>query len=207
MLFVGRKLKKALYFMKCFLSIFCLLLSSYSFSQLTDSTIYDLKTGRLIEDTSFIYSLPYEIGKKYLFVQGANSKFSHKNELSYDFKMSNGSKICAARDGVVIATKSDSDKGGVKDEFLDDGNHVIIRHSDGSIAHYWHLEHNGVLVNVGDIITKGQVIGLSGNTGYTAFPHLHFQVLSSDGKQILVRFQTKKGVIYIRPGRHYKSVS
>lgn len=192
--------------MKWLLSMFCFVIPFNSFCQLDDRTIRDLKTGRLIEDTSFVYSLPYEAGKKYLFVQGANSKFSHKNELSYDFKMSKSSKVCASRDGVVIATKSDSDKGGMKDEFLDDGNHIIVRHADGGIAQYWHLEHNGILVKVGDLIKRGQVIGLSGNTGYTAFPHLHFQVISSDGKEILVRFQTKKGVIYLRPGRKYKSM-
>lgn len=192
--------------MKCLLTLLCFI-SFKSFGQLPDKTIHDLKTGRLPDDTSFIYNLPYTPGNKYLFVQGANSKFSHKNELSFDFKMPKGSKVCASREGVVTATKSDSDKGGLNDEYLDDGNHIIIRHDDGSIAQYWHLEQNGVFVKVGDVIKRGQVIGSSGNTGYTAFPHLHFQVIDSEGKEILVRFRTKKGVIYLRPGRWYKSIS
>jgi len=192
--------------MKRLVQLLYLLISFTSFSQLPDRTIHDLKTGRLADDTSFIYALPYENGKRYLFIQGANSKFSHRSELSYDFKMSMRSTICAARDGVVIATKADSDKGGMKDEYMDDGNHVVIRHEDGSIAQYWHLSLNGVLVKVGDSIRKGQPIGFSGNTGYTAFPHLHFQVIDESGKEILVRFQTKKGAIYLRPGRWYRSV-
>jgi murein DD-endopeptidase MepM/ murein hydrolase activator NlpD len=178
-----------------------------SFGQLSDNEIRDLKTGRKQNDTSYIYCLPYAKGTRFLFVQGANSKMSHANELSFDFKMKNGTKICAARGGRVIATKNDSDKGGLKREFMNDGNHVIIQHADGSVAHYWHLLQNGVTVETGDEVKKGEVIGYSGNTGYTAFPHLHFQIIDVTGKEILPRFQTRKGVLYLRPGRWYKSVN
>jgi murein DD-endopeptidase MepM/ murein hydrolase activator NlpD len=191
--------------MKQLITIVSLFFAIKSFGQLTDTEIRDLKTGK-VKNNSYVYWLPYAEGEKYLFVQGANSGFSHKNELSFDFKMAKGSKVCASRAGVVVAAKSDSNKGGLKSEFLDDGNHIIIQHSDGSSAQYWHLELNGVLVKVGDTVSKGQLIGYSGNTGYTAFPHLHFQVIASDGKEVLPRFQTKKGFIYIRPGRWYKAV-
>ncbi len=40
------------------------------FSQLPDSTIRDLKVGRVKPDTSYIYWLPYKHGKKYLLIQG-----------------------------------------------------------------------------------------------------------------------------------------
>lgn len=193
--------------MKLLFSFFLLLTSITSFGQLNDADIRDLKTGRIKNDSSYVYWLPYKKGHKHLFVQGANSSFSHKGELSFDFKMKQGSQICASRAGKVIATKSDSDKGGLKDEYLNDGNHIIIEHEDGSVAQYWHLEKDGVIVKVGDTIVKGQLIGYSGNTGYTAFPHLHFQIIDSNGKEILPRFQTKKGVIYLRPGRWYKSVN
>lgn len=189
-----------------FVIVFCMLFGNAS-SQLSDSEIRNLKRGHTTEDSSYVYWLPYENGKKYLFVQGANSKFSHKDELSFDFKMAKGSKVCAVRDGLVTAIKSDSDKGGFKDEYLDDGNHIVIQHADGSIAQYWHLEKDGVVVNVGDSVTQGQIIGLSGNTGDSAFPHLHFQLIGPNGKQILPRFKTRKGVLYIRPGRWYKSVN
>jgi murein DD-endopeptidase MepM/ murein hydrolase activator NlpD len=117
--------------------------------------------------------------------------------------MKKGSEICAAREGVVIEVKEDSDKGGLKDEYLAQGNHIIIRHNDGSIAQYWHLDKDGAFVNPGDTVQKGQLIGLSGNTGYTAFPHLHFQVKDKEGKQILTRFFTRKGIIYLRPAKWY----
>ena len=97
-----------------------------------------------------------------------------------DFKVKKETKICAARDGVVIAAREDSDKGGLKPENMSDGNYISIQTSDGSVAHYWHLKKDGVLVNVGDTVIEGQLIGFSGNTGYSAFPHLHFEVVGND---------------------------
>ena len=55
-------------------------------------------------------------------------------------------------------------------------NYVKIRHDDGTIGNYVHLQHDGVLVEVGDKVRTGDVIGMSGNTGFTTGPHLHFEV-------------------------------
>jgi murein DD-endopeptidase MepM/ murein hydrolase activator NlpD len=131
---------------------------------------------------------------------------SHRNELSLDFKMKEGSIICAARSGIVIQAKSDSQQGGLKDEYLSLGNHIMVLHADSSIAKYWHLAYNGLLVKNGDKVEKGQPIATSGNTGFSAFPHLHFQVINKHGKQILTRFKTRKGIIYLRPGKWYRAV-
>lgn len=173
-------------------------------------SIRDLKGGKFIDDSSYIYSLPFENKKKVFLIQAYDSKMSHKGELALDFKIKKKTKICAARDGVVIAARGDSEKGGLKPENMSDGNHISIKHYDGSIAHYWHLIKDGVLVNVGDTVTKGQVIGLTGNTGYSAFPHLHFEVIGYDGtgayKQLPTRFYTNKGTIYLRPGKFYKAM-
>jgi murein DD-endopeptidase MepM/ murein hydrolase activator NlpD len=53
---------------------------------------------------------------------------------------------------------------------------VKIYHSDGTFADYVHLRYGGVLVEVGEEVRAGDVIGLSGNTGYSTQPHLHFAV-------------------------------
>lgn len=187
--------------------IILLLTLSYtaSFGQLTDREIVDLKTRRNIDDPSYIYSLPYPKGAKHLLIQGSNSHYSHKDELSLDFKMKSGSEICAARSGRVIAAKFTSNKGGLKPEFMSEGNYIIIEHEDGSTANYWHLQFNSGYVKAGDTVQQGQLIALSGNTGYSAFPHLHFQLFSKSGKEILCRFKTQKGVRYLRPGRWYKN--
>ncbi len=183
------------------------LLSFCAVAQLTNKQVHDLKGGRVQPDNSFVYSLPYAKGYKFLLIQAYNSnRFSHQKELSLDFKMKQGSPICAARSGVVAEVKEDSNEGGAKDEFLSKGNHIIIRHSDGSKAKYWHLQQDGVLVNVGDTVTQGQHIGLSGNTGYSGFPHLHFQVTDKNGNELPTRFFTRKGIRYLRPGKWYKSI-
>jgi murein DD-endopeptidase MepM/ murein hydrolase activator NlpD len=192
--------------MKKILLVVLLFAFEFSFGQLDDKTVYDLKAGRVQNDSSYVYSLPYAAGKKFLLIQAYNSKMSHRSELSLDFKMKKGSKICAARNGVVIERKADSDVGGLKDEYLSQGNHIIILHSDGSKAMYWHLQKDGVLVSEGDTVMQGQHIGYSGNTGYTAFPHLHFQVKDKNNREIATRFYTKKGVIYLRPGKWYRGV-
>lgn len=173
-------------------------------------SIRDLKAGKFTDDSSYIYSLPFENKKKVFLIQAYDSKMSHKGELALDFKVKKKTRICAARDGIVIGARADSEKGGLKPGNMSDGNYISIQHDDGSVAHYWHLLRDGVMVNVGDTITKGQAIGLSGNTGYSAFPHLHFEVIGNDGngniKQLPTRFTTNKGIVYLRPGHFYRAL-
>ena len=145
-------------------------------------SIHDLKSGKFKADTSYIYQLPFSKHKKVFLIQAYESNLSHKGEVALDFKI-----------------------GGLKPENLSDGNFISIQHSDGSVAHYWHLQKEGALAKVGDVVVKGQLIGLSGNTGYSAFPHLHFEV-NQNGKQIPTRFQTKKGAKYLRPSKFYRAV-
>lgn len=194
--------------MKAYTIGVCLIFSISTQAQLSNREIHDLKGGRVVEDSSYIYLLPFEPGKSFFLVQGWQSDFSHKGELSLDFKMKSGNKIYAAREGIVTAVKEDAKEGGAKQENLGNGNHVVIRHADGSFAGYWHLQFEGALVKMGDTIQNGQLIGLSGNTGYSAFPHLHFWVFKEENgfKTTPTRFLTKTGIRYLRPGRFYKSV-
>lgn len=176
----------------------------------SDYSIRELKNGKFKDDSSYVYTLPFEHKKKVFLIQGYESMFSHKGERALDFKVKTGTTICAARGGVVTATREDSDKRGLKTENLSDGNYVYIRHDDGSEANYWHFKKDGVLVNVGDTVQTGQPIGLSGNTGYSAFPHLHFEVRGNDGKgnyvQLPTRFYTRQGILYLSPGQFYRAI-
>ena len=63
-------------------------------------------------------------------------------------------------------------------------NHVILEHHDGTTSRYWHLMTNSAAVEVGDIVSCGDVLGLIGSSGNSSFPHLHFQVELSDGTVI-----------------------
>lgn len=176
-----------------------------------------LQKGVIQEDTSYIYALPYEKGKTFRVIQGYFSRFTHKERAALDFNMKRGTKICAAREGVVVRVKEDGKKGGLDKKYRVDGNNIVIQHPDGSRAGYWHLQYNGALVNVGDTVKKGQVIALSGKTGYAFNPHLHFLVWRSvpvdentnrgggGWQQVPTRFQTAKGVKYLRGWRRYRN--
>jgi murein DD-endopeptidase MepM/ murein hydrolase activator NlpD len=54
------------------------------------------------------------------------------------------------------------------------GNMVEIKHGDGLVTRYAHNKSN--LVKAGDVVKKGQVIALSGSTGRSTAPHVHFEV-------------------------------
>lgn len=170
--------------------------------------IKGLQKGTIKDDTSYVYALPYEAGTKHRIIQGYFGPFSHKERAALDFKMKRGTKILAAREGVVVRVKEDGDRGGWNKKYRPYGNNIVIQHPDGSRSGYWHLQFNGALVNVGDTVQKGQVIGLSGKTGYTATPHLHFLVWHSSGgqwQQIATRFQTTDGIKYLRGWKKYQS--
>jgi murein DD-endopeptidase MepM/ murein hydrolase activator NlpD len=170
-----------------------------------------LQKGTIKDDSSYVYALPYENSTSHLLIQGYFSHFSHKERAALDFKMKRGTKILASRDGVVVRVKEDGNKGGLNKKYRPYGNNIIIQHADGSRAGYWHLQHNGALVNVGDSVKKGQVIALSGKTGYTALPHLHFLVWTfnkrGDWQQVPTRFQTSKGIKYLKSLKKYRSTN
>ena len=154
-----------------------------------------------VHDDEYLYRLPYARGKAHRISQGYNGDFTHKGHSQYaiDFAMDEGTKIYASRGGVVVKTKSDSNKGGASKEFSSYGNYITIEHSDSTLATYYHLKKNGVAVKIGDKVNKGDYIGYSGNTGYSSGPHLHFAVFKADNatstKTIPVKFLTEKGIL------------
>jgi murein DD-endopeptidase MepM/ murein hydrolase activator NlpD len=162
---------------KTLFPLFLFILPASLFSQECKKTVRELQKGKLQED---IYWLPYKENTSQLMVQGYLTKYSHQNLVANDFKMKMGTTICASRGGLVKDMEEDSNIGGLKDK-ENHWNYVIIQHEDSSTAIYGHLQQSGALVKIGDSVIQGQQIGLSGNTGYSAFPHLHFQVYDKNG--------------------------
>lgn len=91
-----------------------------------------------------------------------------RNHTGIDFVLNKGSDVVATADGMVIVQAHGKKR----------GNHVIIKHNDVFSTRYFHLE--TALVKHGDRVTKGQVVGLVGNTGLSAAPHLHYEILKND---------------------------
>ncbi len=167
----------------------------YIFSALTLSAF---ENALAISDC--YYLLPYENGKTHRTLQGYFGKYSHKAPLEYgvDFEMNEGTPIHAARSGIVIETKSDSNQSGKDKSFLSKANYIKIKHQDNSIGYYAHLKYKGVLIKKGESVTAGQKIGLSGCTGWCDGAHLHFEVHIKDGKErrtLPIRFITREGVV------------
>jgi murein DD-endopeptidase MepM/ murein hydrolase activator NlpD len=129
-------------------------------------------------NNDYIYRLPFSDGQSFKVTQGYIGTRTHFGPDKYatDFSMPEGTLVIAARSGLVVHTKSDSDKGGPSEMYANDANFIQILHDDGTIGEYLHLKFEGILVHVGDKVEVGQSIGYSGNTGNTSGPHLHFEV-------------------------------
>jgi len=55
-------------------------------------------------------------------------------------------------------------------------NAVIVSHSDGFEAWYWHMRKNSVNVELGDTVAIGDTLGYVGSSGYSSGPHIHFEI-------------------------------
>ncbi|MBL1243767.1 MAG: M23 family metallopeptidase [Sulfurimonas sp.] len=182
-------------------------------SQYGFSWSYTMGSKNAQHDDNYVYRLPYKKGTFHVVSQGYNGKDTHKGSAAYsiDFPMPKGTKIYAARDGIVVKTKSNSDVGGYDKKYASSGNYVRVMHKDGTFATYYHLKYNGVIVKIGEKVSKGEPLGYSGSTGYCSGPHLHFSVLKakSAGKHetIPTKFRTLKGILEnpIR-GIYYKAI-
>lgn len=127
-----------------------------------------------IYDRNYAYDLPYKKGKFFKVIQGYDGNFTHYNTNAIDFEMPEGTEVLAARDGIVVQVIQNNNKGCPSEKCAQYGNYISILHSDKTRAEYWHIKHKGSVVQVGNKVKKGDLIGYSGNTGWSYGSHLHF---------------------------------
>jgi murein DD-endopeptidase MepM/ murein hydrolase activator NlpD len=124
------------------------------------------------------YCLPFAAGSGYPVSQSyCSPSGSHHTRFAYDFDMPMGTEILASRAGEVVELRehfADSDTQGGHE------NVVILRHSDETLGLYIHMRHEGVLVELGDFVPRGGLLGYSGQSG-SFHPHLHFQICLRGG--------------------------
>ncbi|MCH2490872.1 MAG: M23 family metallopeptidase [Flavobacteriales bacterium] len=169
---------------------------------------YFLGHKSIIEpDLEYLYRLPFKAGKKYEVSQSFNGKFSHNSSRSryaIDFQLNVGETVFAAREGTVVKVIDWFSKQGGR-ELINAANKIVILHSDGTLASYVHLDYKGSFVKEGAYVEKGQKIGISGLTGYTRGPHLHFVVRKERDISIPIYFKGYEGKT-LKKGKRYKVI-
>lgn len=94
-----------------------------------------------------------------------------------------GEEVLAVADGTVAGTRNDlpEQTPGVYPAGIPidqaDGNFVVLDIGDGFFVNYAHMQPGSIRPKVGDRVTRGDVIGLVGNTGNSVAPHLHLHVM------------------------------
>ncbi|OSP39795.1 peptidase [Streptomyces sp. 13-12-16] len=94
--------------------------------------------------------------------------WAHKHS-GQDYAVPTGTTVMAAHGGTVV--KAGPNGAGDGPAY---GNAVVIKHGNGTYSQYAHLSQ--VNVKIGQVVKTGQKIALSGNTGNSSGPHLHFEI-------------------------------
>jgi murein DD-endopeptidase MepM/ murein hydrolase activator NlpD len=119
------------------------------------------------------------------------------NENYYAF----GQEVIAPADGTVVEVENEQEDNvpGEMDPFNPAGNYVILDHGNGEYSLLAHFKQGSILVQPGDVVKQGDVLGLVGNSGNSSEPHIHFQVMDApslnDGKSINIKFKGIKDPI------------
>lgn len=113
------------------------------------------------------------VTQRYGYTKFAERAYRTNFHTGVDFGAPLGSPVYAAADGVVMRVDN-NDKGLSKWKKYQYGKYILIKHNNNLTTLYAHLSQQ--LVKAGDQVKKGDLIGYSGNTGYTFGPHLHFGV-------------------------------
>lgn len=155
-----------------------------------------------------VYRLPFRRGEKFYVGQGFGGLASHSHRQSYhavDITMPEGTPVLAARGGVVMVAEEDFYGAGLDmKKYASRANNVRVLHDDGTMAIYAHLQLESVAVRAGKTIEAGELIGLSGNTGYSSGPHLHFALQVNVGLELATVpfvFATSDGNLRPQAGR------
>lgn len=148
-----------------------------------------------IHDDRVTYAWPFPASVHATLTQGPNGP-THNNRYSryaIDLAVPEGTPVLAARAGVVVFLENRYFESGLdRDKFLTRSNQVRILHDDGSMASYAHLFPDSIDLEPGQRVEVGEQIGLSGNTGFSSGPHLHFVVLvHRDMGMVSVPFRMK----------------
>jgi murein DD-endopeptidase MepM/ murein hydrolase activator NlpD len=95
-----------------------------------------------------------------------------------DFRAPVGTILRAMADGVVAGT-GDTD---IQCPGVSFGRFILIKYNNGLASTYGHM--SLIKVHTGEKVTRGQIVGYTGNTGYSTGPHLHLSVYAKDAVEL-----------------------
>ncbi len=149
-----------------------------------------------IHDDRVVYAWPFPEGTDARLTQGPGGP-THRDAYSHDaidLAVAEGTPVLAARAGTVVFLESRYFESGLdRAKYLSRANQVRILHDDGSMASYAHLQPASINLEPGQRVEVGEQIGLSGNTGFSSGPHLHFVVLvHRDMAMVSVPFRMRR---------------
>lgn len=114
--------------------------------------------------------------------------------------------IVAHSDGEVVGVVANCNRNTSRTGERIYGNYVKIKHDNGMYTLYAHLKYGSVAVKVGDRVTKGQVVGAMGNTGYSFGAHLHFEVRNVNNAKIDPTAYVSEEIVKEEPKEEPKEV-
>ncbi|MCA9662412.1 MAG: peptidoglycan DD-metalloendopeptidase family protein [Myxococcales bacterium] len=124
------------------------------------------------------FLLPLECGMSAKVTQGNFGQYSHQGQSAYafDFSLGVGTPLVAIADGSVFYIYDKTKPGdpcynGGDQSCINKANVVVLLHGDDTMSIYAHLSE--VEVGVGDVVLRGEAVGLSGSTGYSTGRHAH----------------------------------
>lgn len=153
----------------------------YEFAQLVKPARTESSPEKLWEGT-FIMPVDGELTTEFAEIRYVNNEQSSSRHSGLDIAAPKGTEIKAPNNGIVTFAM---------EGLLSPGSTVVIDHGMGLFTSYYHLD--TIAVEKGQKVTKGDIIGTVGNTGFSTGPHLHYAV--SIYNTYVNPYQTLSGII------------
>ena len=135
--------------------------------------------GRTLKDNYHAASVDQRFAYDLLMTRGGSTHAGDgkRNEDYYCF----GQKLVAPGPGTVVSVENaiDDNAPGVMNPKAPLGNHVIIDHGNGEFSFLAHFQKGSVTVKPGDVVKTSDLLGLTGNSGNSSEPHLHYHLQDS----------------------------
>lgn len=105
-------------------------------------------------------------------------ELTHGTPTSVEDFLSWGEPVLSPADGTIVSVVNDLPDNalGIKDTEHPAGNYLVLQIAADRFVYLAHMQRGSVSVKAGDVVARGQRVGLCGNSGNTGFPHVHLHV-------------------------------